>query len=65
MKNGQIVEEFARVFADAPELAGAALQEALKAYGYEVVISKKAPSVSESHIYQFPFMTGERSVESV
>ncbi len=65
MNNAEAVTDFTRRFIQAPELCGAALQEALKLHGYEVTfkkIPKPAKDEPEDYIYQFPFMTGERSV---
>lgn len=64
MKNGEIIQEFTRVFLLAPELARNALSEALKGK-YEVTFAKIVPirsDVQEEHIYQFPMATAEKGV---
>ncbi len=64
MKHGEIVQEFARIFLQSPDLASHALQEALTGK-YEVTFNKVAPrriDIQEDHLYLFPIHTGEKGV---
>lgn len=66
MTNAAICELFAKVFTESPSLTGQYLEELLAKQGYSVTITKNQAVVErDAHLYQFPFMTGERSVATL
>lgn len=69
MTNLDVVHQFVETLLASPELTMRAVQLRLSASDYELVLKKADPlkhfEVEHADPYQFPFMTGERSVATV
>ena len=67
VSNTEVVNAFIEVLLKAPELTIQAVQMRLSTTRYEIKLLKAEPykeaDTQETHLYQFPFMTGEKGVD--